>query len=45
MLEMSVLKGLIIVKIWEYCIKEELLIVSKDTDFREKSFLEGFPPK
>lgn len=32
-------------KIWEYCKEEEFIIVSKDTDFRERSFVEGFPPK
>ncbi len=39
------LKGSSDDKIWEHCKKENFIIVSKDTDFRERSFLEGFPPK
>src|SRR5207253_6621309 len=31
--------------IWEYARKEGFAIVSKDTDFRERSYLEGAPPK
>jgi predicted nuclease of predicted toxin-antitoxin system len=32
-------------QIWEYAKAHGLAIVSKDTDFRERSFVEGFPPK
>ena len=32
-------------KIWEYAKAHAFMIVSKDTDFRERSFVEGFPPK
>lgn len=32
-------------RIWEYGSEHRFVIVSKDTDFRERSFLEGFPPK
>ena len=32
-------------RIWEYCRAEEFAIVSKDTDFRERSFVLGLPPK
>jgi len=32
-------------RIWEYARDQGLMIVSKDTDFRERSFVEGFPPK
>lgn len=31
--------------IWEHAKAHGFTIVSKDTDFRERSFLEGFPPK
>lgn len=31
--------------IWNYAKANEFAIVSKDTDFRERSFVEGFPPK
>ncbi|HMJ87364.1 MAG TPA: DUF5615 family PIN-like protein [Vicinamibacterales bacterium] len=31
--------------IWDHARKADLIIVSKDTDFRERSYLEGFPPK
>ena len=31
--------------IWEYAGKHGLLIVSKDNDFRQLSFLKGLPPK
>ena len=31
--------------IWEHAKAEGFVIVSKDTDFRERSFVEGFPPK
>jgi predicted nuclease of predicted toxin-antitoxin system len=33
------------VQIWEYAKAHGFAIVSKDTDFRERSFVEGFPPK
>jgi len=32
-------------QIWEYAKANQLAIVSKDVDFRERSFVEGFPPK
>lgn len=31
--------------IWEYAKKQEYIIVSKDNDFRQRSFLFGSPPK
>jgi predicted nuclease of predicted toxin-antitoxin system len=31
--------------VWEYARADAFAIVSKDTDFRERSFVEGFPPK
>ena len=31
--------------IWDYALTHGLAIVSKDTDFRERSYVEGFPPK
>lgn len=32
-------------EIWDYAKTHGLLVASKDTDFRERSFVEGFPPK
>lgn len=32
-------------EIWEYANKNDYLIVSKDSDFSEISFIRGFPPK
>jgi predicted nuclease of predicted toxin-antitoxin system len=32
-------------QIWDHARKLGLVIVSKDTDFRERSYVEGFPPK
>jgi predicted nuclease of predicted toxin-antitoxin system len=32
-------------QIWEYARVHGFVIVSNDTDFRERSYLEGFPPK
>lgn len=32
-------------QIWEYARAHAFVIVSKDTDVRERSFVEGFPPK
>lgn len=32
-------------EIWTYAKAGGFAIVSKDTDFRERSFVEGFPPK
>ena len=32
-------------RIWGYAREFGFAIVSKDTDFRERSFVEGFPPK
>jgi predicted nuclease of predicted toxin-antitoxin system len=32
-------------KVWEYAREHQLTIVSKDSDFHEKSLLKGYPPK
>ena len=32
-------------RIWEYARNEGFAIVSKDTDFRERSYVDGAPPK
>ena len=32
-------------EIWQYAKTHGFAIASKDTDFRERSFVEGFPPK
>ena len=32
-------------KIWQHAREHDFAIVSKDTDFRERSLVEGFPPK
>jgi predicted nuclease of predicted toxin-antitoxin system len=32
-------------QIWEHARTQGFAIVSKDTDFRERSYVEGFPPK
>ncbi len=32
-------------QIWDHARAHGFVIVSKDTDFRERSYLEGFPPK
>ena len=32
-------------QIWEHARVHGFVIVSKDADFRERSYLEGFPPK
>ncbi len=32
-------------RIWDYARTNGFTIVSKDTDFRERSYVEGFPPK
>jgi predicted nuclease of predicted toxin-antitoxin system len=39
------LRGATDAEIWEHARLHGLTIVSKDTDFRERSFVEGFPPK
>lgn len=39
------LRGATDQQIWEYARTQGFTIVSKDTDFRERSFVEGFPPK
>ena len=32
-------------QIWDHARAQDFMIVSKDTDFRERSYVEGFPPK
>jgi predicted nuclease of predicted toxin-antitoxin system len=32
-------------QIWDHARTQGLVIVSKDTDFRERSYVKGFPPK
>jgi len=32
-------------RVWDHARAQEFMIVSKDTDFRERSYVEGFPPK
>ena len=32
-------------EVWTFAREQGFAIVSKDTDFRERSFVEGFPPK
>jgi predicted nuclease of predicted toxin-antitoxin system len=32
-------------QIWDYARANGFMIVSKDTDFRERSYVEGSPPK
>ena len=39
------LKGKADEQIWNFAKVKEFTIVSKDTDFRERSFVEGAPPK
>src|SRR5262245_55530191 len=39
------LRGMDHSRIWEYARREGFAIVSKDTDFRERSYFEGAPPK
>lgn len=39
------LKGCSDSQIWNFCKEKGFIIVSKDTDFRERSFLKGYPPK
>ena len=31
--------------VWDYAIDEKFVIISKDSDFRQRSFLFGSPPK
>lgn len=31
--------------VWEYAKQQEFMIVSKDSDFHQRSFVFGFPPK
>ena len=39
------MKGFTDTEIWNYAIQEDAIIVSKDNDFRQKSFYFGSPPK
>ena len=39
------LKGHVDADLWELARRSGFTIVSKDTDFRERSYVEGFPPK
>lgn len=39
------MRGATDLKIWNYCKENDFTIVSKDTDFRERSFMNGHPPK
>ncbi len=39
------LRGAADSQIWEFCKDNNFTIISKDTDFREISYLEGAPPK
>ncbi len=39
------LKGHVDDALWQFARSSGLVIVSKDTDFRERSYVEGFPPK
>lgn len=39
------LRGVADQRIWEYCRLHDFAIASKDTDFRERSLVEGLPPK
>jgi predicted nuclease of predicted toxin-antitoxin system len=32
-------------EIWAYAARNQLAIVTKDSDFRQRSFLHGYPPK
>lgn len=32
-------------RLWDYASAHGFTIVSKDTDFRERSYVQGFPPK
>ena len=31
--------------VWNYALQQQLVIISKDSDFRQRSFLFGSPPK
>jgi predicted nuclease of predicted toxin-antitoxin system len=33
------------ITVWNYAAENYLAIVTKDADFRQRSFLEGYPPK
>lgn len=39
------LKGHVDDDLWQFARRSGFTIVSKDTDFRERSYVEGFPPK
>nr|VFJ44122.1 MAG: Predicted nuclease, contains PIN domain, potential toxin-antitoxin system component [Candidatus Kentron sp. DK] len=44
-IELARMRGSTDSDIWEYAKAEGYIIVSKDNDFRQRSFLFGFPPK
>lgn len=39
------LRGASDLHLWKFCKENDYIIVSKDTDFRERSYIEGHPPK
>jgi predicted nuclease of predicted toxin-antitoxin system len=39
------LRGAADAQIWNHAHANGFVIISKDTDFRERSYVEGFPPK
>jgi predicted nuclease of predicted toxin-antitoxin system len=32
-------------QIWDYACAEQFAVVTKDSDFRDRSYVQGFPPK
>jgi predicted nuclease of predicted toxin-antitoxin system len=39
------LKASLDTEVWAFAARNELVIVTKDSDFRQRSFLHGYPPK